>query len=221
MFKPAIITATPATPVICDGFLPLDGVLFYYACRLLLGEELYTLPKRAADERVKDITLPFERREGNGQWYYACSFAFWHRPVALDKTIMSKRFDVYHAEQRLDFKGRRGKVDLDKGYYKNYFLQDASYHAPAITWFAVCDIEQTKRLLAHVSHVGKKCAHGYGSVLNFDIKETGDDFSEHYDGKPSRALPDPDGQAVYGIRPSYWLPENQCNVLMPSSILEI
>lgn len=221
MFKPAIITVKPATPVICDGFLPLDGILFYYACRLLLGEESHTLPKRIADERIKSIVLPFERREKNGQWYYSCSFAFWRRPLALDKTIMSKRFDVYHAESWLNFQGRRGKVDLDKGYYKNYFLQDFSYHASAIVWFAVCDIEATKRLLAHVSHIGKKCAHGYGSVIDFSVSEIGDDFSEYHNDKPSRALPDENGQAVYGVRPSYWLHENQCHVVMPTTILEI
>lgn len=54
-------------------------------------------------------------------------------------------------------------------------------------------------------------------LLRWEVEETERDWYKNDNaGNLMRAIPSKKGMAVYGIRPSYWLPKHQTTVLLPS-----
>lgn len=223
MYKTLFVIAKTSSPVITDGFLPLDSILFYYNNLYTLPSNPITLPSSYAQTIVESVRMPIAIiNDGKEDWYYKCSFAFWSEPIAFDKTQMAKRFDAHAAERFIDFKGKRGRVDLDKGHLKNYFIEDFCLHSNEIAWLIECDEHWLKGVLNVSKGIGKKAAHGYGSVMRWDIHElscTYDDISEQI---LMRSIPTANNEEIlYGIRPSYWHQSNIFPVAMPSKPLTL
>ncbi len=212
--QPLKITAWPRVGIETDEFLPIDGILYAAAMRRAYGPELLTTPGRAAD--AAPVALPLARR-GEGQaWYYAASFAQWG-PRADYTSFWVKRFDQSQADL-VDFGGRRGKVIVEQGRYKAYHMPTFLRHALWLSWYVVGDREEIEALLAFVTHVGKKTAQGNGRLNGWAVEPWPEDWSvTDPDGRLMRAIPAAPGQGgvLYGIRPSYWLSENQTHCRLP------
>lgn len=227
-FRPLRVTAHLRCGVVCDPFLPLDGILLYQAFRKELGFPVACLPGQYAGPEEVHITLPLLiRNEGEPDWYYACSFAYpqpWW--VAEGQDHWNKRFDVQYSDF-VDFRGRRGKVEIQKGRYRAYHMPIFYRVAPKITWYCVGDPDAIARLLYGIFFIGKKRVQGWGNVIRWEVEEWPQDWSERDgEGRLTRAIPYhrppftkglslPENVRLYGIRPPYWDRRNQRLVLLP------
>lgn len=212
------ITVSLRTNIICDRWLPLDGILLYQKCRDVYGPEQATLPGGA---EIEYPTLPLERRGNGNAWYYACSWAqpqpWW---VAEGQDYWNKRFDVQYSGM-VDFGTRRGRVITEKGHYKAYHMPVFYYVADTIEWYCVGNRDEIEYLLSTCTHIGKKTAQGWGRVSRWCVEPWYEDWSERRDGMLTRGLPItaqndfPVNAVLYGIRPPYYRREHQILLEMP------
>lgn len=210
MFEALKITAYLQCGVVSNGFIPLDSILFSVAMRERYGVQDVTVSGGKQNEKA-DVELPFERREKFGEWYYACSFGQWPESLADGCDHWNKKFDSKYIEY-LEW---QGKLVINRGKFRAYHMPVFYRHALSISWYAVGNREQIERLLGCVTHIGKKHSQGWGRILKWSIKQTKEDWSENKDGKLMRSLPAETG-ILYGVRPSYWLRENQVECKLPT-----
>lgn len=191
-----------------DLALPLDSILAY-SWISKYRPDLMEASKSGIQE-ISHPPLPLAKREANGEWWWACSFAF-GEPLLEQKNYWHKRFDADYAEGYVDFQGRRGKVDTGAGYFKGYRMPLTVFLVPKLTWYLEGDLRDIWKLLLLISHIGKKSAQGYGAVSEWTVEEVEleDDLTL------ARPIPDPHGDEIWGIRPPYWEPKNQARVRWP------
>lgn len=210
--QPLKITAYPRVGIESDAFLPIDGILYFAAMRREYGHQLLTTPGEVAD--VAPIPLPLARLGRGSEWYYAASFACWDAPAEYS-AFWVKRPDVEY-ERLIDFGGRRGRIETAKGQYKAYHMQTFLRHAIAVSWFVVGDRDEIETLLRPMLHIGKKTAQGNGRLVGWQVEVWPHDWSVYDgDGRLMRSIPT-EGGVLYGIRPPYWLPENQTPAALPA-----
>ncbi len=206
-----------------DPFLPLDGVILYQMMRERFGHQDST-SSGAVSADTEGVRMPFLRRWTRGRnykgevvdcWYYALSFAQWNGTSAEGATFLAKRFRGEYADL-IDFKGKSEKVITERGRYKAGMKPFAERHALSVSWYAVADKKQTEFYLRFVTNLGKKPGAGGGAILRWEIETVNYDWSETNDkGHLMRAMPTANGGVLRGIRPSYWLAENQFHSLLP------
>lgn len=220
-FTPLHIRAYLQTQVVSDAYLPLDGILYYHAVRDMFGsKETAHKPRQSIIKEGSGLQLPIQKRNINAgrKWYYACSFAVFPHTAKRAKYQYAKRFDVHEAIDRIDFKGKRGRIDTKAGEFKNYFIEEYCWETPYVDWYLRGLKPDIENLLHFCTHIGKETAQGCGSVLRWEVSETEKDWYLNDDnGRLMRAVPIEPKQSnlVYGIRPSYWAPHHQFNVLLP------
>ena len=229
-FEPLKVTARLRSNVICDQFLPLDGLLWYQAHRLALGPEQATLPGgNPGGERKMHMPLKMIN-PGTPDWYFACS---WARPsqwwAAEDTDHWNKRFDSAFVEL-LDFGQRRGKVIIEQGKYKAYHMPVFYKVARQVHWYCVGDKIEIEALLSTMTNIGKKTSQGWGRVT-WTVESWHSDWSVWHDGELMRGVPQADALALikergglvpfdvvnYGLRPSYYRRENQRMLAVPNA----
>lgn len=220
--EPLRIRATLRSGVVSDRFLPLDGVLLYQTHRWQCGPQDATIPGEYSGN-MKIATLPLGiTNPGRKNWYYQCSWAQWSHDIE-GSDHWNKRFDSALADL-IDFDKRRGKIVVEQGKYKAYHMPVFYRVALWLEWYCVGDKTEITHLLSTVTHIGKKGAQGWGRVADWSIKSWQKDWSVWRDGKLMRGVPVEEvadsGQHFatghYGIRPSYWKPNNQKLLAMPS-----
>ena len=211
MFEPLKITAYPRCGIIADKYLPLDGILLYAAMRERYGPQLLTTPGTVPD--VETAELPLARLNDGPHWYYAASFAEWPEAIVDGSNHWNKRFDQKQSDL-VDFRGRRGKVIVEQSTYKAYHMPVYYRHTLEVSWYAVGDGDAIERLLATMTHIGKKTAQGWGRITRWFVEPWPHDWSVWRDGQLMRAIPDGDG-VLHGLRPPYWLPGNQTRCRLP------
>jgi len=222
--EPLCITAYLCTGIVCDQWLPLDGILLYQTCRDTLGPQIVTVPGGQDVQGVGTLPLGIVH-PGRRNWYYQCSWAQpqpWWAGEGQDH--WNKRFDQGFA-YLVDFQGRRGKVIIEQGQYKAYHMPVFYYAAQQVEWYCIGDKAEIEYLLSTVTHIGKKGSQGWGRVSRWQIKPWGEDWSVWRDEKLTRGIPAEDWQIVksgepfnlmhYGIRPSYYRHTNQMPLVKP------
>lgn len=220
-FEPLRITATLRTGVVCDRWLPIDGVLLSQACRDQYGVQATTEP--GGSTQPGSVRMPLEiRRHGTDNWYYAASWAQ-PQPWWLDEGVdyWNKRFDNALSDL-VDFRGRRGKVTVEKGQYRAYHMPVRYYVADRIEWYVVGEQARIEALLTTCGWIGKKTAQGWGRVIDWCVEPWPEDWSVRRDGRLTRGVPVLDATEeerqrvmVYGVRPGYYKRSNQMPVAMP------
>ncbi len=214
-FKNLRIRAFLRSGVICDPYLPLDSIVFYHAVREKLGDQIITKSRKSTIPETLNIELPFKKLGGD-LWYYACSFAQFSKPVIEHKTFKVKKGDWI---QDSDFFDGKKKIAMSRGKFKAARLTLYYKHCSFVEWFCVGDPEKIAHLLRFCTHLGKNSGDGWGEVMKWEINDFWADWSVYgKNNKLMRNIPLTDesksGQ-VYGIRPSYWFPENQVICEMP------
>lgn len=220
------ITAHLANGVISmDPWGPmLDAILGYQVLREQMGERFYLSdPHR---DGLIEPELPLERRGDGDDWYWACSAAVYGEHMEYLKHF-HKRFDDQHLRY-LDT-GKAKTVNVKSGRYKAWRTPHTCRLAGAVRWYAVGDRAEIGRLLARVTHLGKRAAHGMGMVLRWDVEPVDVDGSETLDGRVTRPLPLgmfstaswPEDAEIYTgeatIRPPYWWPGHVRHCVLPGS----
>jgi len=216
--KNLVITAHLTSPVCSsDFYLPFDSLILSLYLKNKYGQEELTLSSCVTDDvkqKIKDAQLPIEKILCNGEEIYKASFCIWPDRCATTKAFYNKTFDLEHSDY-INLRAS-GKIDTSRGRYKKYHNNIYIRHAQSVKWYCVGKKDEIESLLSDCTHVGKKASQGYGLVKRFIIEETEQDYSLYdADGNLMRALPDPNARSVYGIRPPYWLPENQALCHLP------
>ncbi len=106
------------------------------------------------------------------------------------------------------------RLNVGSGRYRGYHMPVFYRVADRVEWYVVGDAERIRHLLRTVTHVGKKTSQGWGSVSRWAVELHAEDWSCYRDGKPMRAIPQRGG-ILYGVRPSYWIPQNQTECILP------
>jgi hypothetical protein len=214
-FQPLRITAWLQSPIITDGTLPIDAVLYFVAHRATCPEQVMTI-SGALREGRSGASLPLARKEEHGPgWYYAASFAEWPESLAEGSDHWNCRIDESLC-YLIDFRGRRGKIDIASAAYKSYHMPVYYRHALFARWYVVGEPVAIRNLLRFAPALGKKTSQGWGSVLRWEVETWQEDWSvRREDGKLMRAVPK-EGGILAGYRPSYWSPRNQAPCEMPA-----
>lgn len=216
MYENLKVTAYLQCGAITDAYCPLDGILYYQGMRDRYGPQDYTVPGgHTGQNPLTAQVVPLQKLNPGPAWYYACSFAQWSHPSIEAQDYWNKRFDNPLADL-VDFGGKRGKVIVEQGRYKAYHMPVYYRHALSVSWYVVGNKQRIEELLSTCTHIGKKIAQGWGAVLRWDVQPFRHDWSvTGPNGELMRAIPDPNGDGHYGIRPSYWMANNQCKVRLP------
>jgi CRISPR type IV-associated protein Csf3 len=218
LFSTLVVRAYLQTPVISDKYLPLDGILFNQMIRDNFGQKVFTKSRSNSAKIYSGKYLPLLKRndQSKNEWYYACSFAVWSPDTTRGISEYAKRFDTNLAVSCIDFGKKRGRVDTARGDNKNYFIKEYTFNSPYVEWYCRGIKSELEMLLKFCTHIGKKSAQGFGSVLNWTVEETERDwYKNDNSGKVMRAIPSNKGIAIYGIRPSYWHQDHQFKVILP------
>lgn len=209
-FQPLRITARLAGAfVAADPWSPmLDAVLGYQELRERLGPRFFEQdPHR---DGLIETELPLERRGSGENWYWACSGPQ-YRELGQFLRRWHKRFDDALALDYADA-GKLSRINNASGRYKNWRVPLLCRLAEEITWHAVGDAAEVRRLLLGVTHLGKKASQGMGQVLGWTVEPADVDGSEALAGIVTRPLPwagseqPPEGAYLgyVAIRPPYW-----------------
>ncbi len=207
------IRAHLQTGVISDQFLPLDSILYYHHVRENMGEKYYSMSGESNVRECALMTLPIKKGgPKNEAWFYHCSFAQWPEHTLEDHTFYVKRIDLQHT----GLIAGPHKLETARGRYKPCHLDIYYRHALYVDWYAVASPEKLDKLLRFCTHIGKKTAQGWGSVLRWEITPWPEDWSVRGPGnKLMRAVPVLGEGFQYGVRPSYWNPRHQFPCKMP------
>lgn len=204
-----------------EPWFPLDSILAAEWMRRHHPEAYYNASSHMLKEMITP-ELPFARRGAGDLWYWACSF---NTAPPLHEYIMHwhKRFDD-QLEQYIDFKGKRGRVDIKSSKFKAYRMPMVIQLFDRLEWYAVGDPDAVLDLCRGVTHIGKKSSQGMGAVDWWEVGPWPEDWSEAQGDKLTRAVPVelgmPEGigqarVATYGIRPPYWHSDHRALCYMP------
>ena len=200
--KPLRVRAYLQTGVISDQFLPLDAILYYHIVRHNMGVQDVTKPGESTVRQEQHITLPFKKLGKNDMWYYACSFAQWPVHTVEDSTFYVKKLDIKYIDY---VSSAPKKIDQSRGQYKSCHVNIFYRHAIYVDWYCVGEPGAINFFLKFCTHLGKKSAQGWGSVLRWEVEEWPEDWSVNGPGgQLMRAIPTRKEGFLYGIRPSYW-----------------
>lgn len=246
--QPLRIRCRPAALIWYDRWIMVDGILSH--CYMLdrFGQDYYLLPTLtpvSKDVELVDMDLPLEKRAaGTEHWYWAASWC------DIDACTLDRRRSAwvrsYYAKDAGDYFGQAGKVrkmdhvaNLQAGPDKLYNVPLYVRTVDELVWYVVGDAEEIRRLLAPMSHIGKKCAAGWGMLLPYSdgalwqVEAWPEDWSERDgEGNLTRGVPsaksfgeidwfegsvpfDLDTLQTYGFRPPYFVQANQGMLEMP------
>lgn len=215
-FEPLCVSCRPhALYYERDRWLKLDSLLLKAALVEKYGAAFAALPPifpSTPAEQLEYPDMPLERRERHGQWYYACSWA--DVEAATVQTFASayvRRFSEQAVRKYAS--NRRLVVHTGKGADKSVQEVVRWRIVSELTWYAVGDIAEIKRLLeAHYSSIGKKESQGCGQLCPYPngdlwrVEASSSDYSERdATGKPTRGLPVARGGVLYPVRPPYYV----------------
>lgn len=222
-WRPVRLTAWLQTPVITAAYLSLDGPLFALIMRQRYGWPVAGEGGMAPAARRAPLRLPLAKRHADTPyWYYACSAAVWPPHVVEEQSHWHKRVALHRAELLAPEAMRR--IEPASGRYRSYRMPVFARHALQVHWYAVALPAAVERLLPHLTHLGKKTAQGWGSILHWEIAPWAEDWSEHdAAGRLMRAMPVPGGVPApgdaavlqHGYRPPYWMAANQAWCALP------
>jgi hypothetical protein len=191
------IRADLRTPIMCDEWLPIDGVIMAAIARRIKLPPIEVQRNDPAMMRQATAELhaamPIEQHE-MGFW-----LASWgkgkHIKGSLDLLPVRKRYPL--REGAVYGSSKIGKVSVTRGPDKACNLVMRTRHVPMIEWWCRGDADEIRGVLATgVTHLGKKIALGHGEVAQWTVQETDDDCCMWYPQvetslhvSPSRALP--------------------------------
>jgi CRISPR type IV-associated protein Csf3 len=221
-FSPLRIRAYLQCPILCDGYLPIDGILYSVHVRAHWGAEEMSLPNASVappGRRFSDLPhLPLKQIQSHTrEWYYAASWAQWPAHTVPIQDAWSKRLDLSIATGLLDPHTKR--VDPASGKYKAYRMPVFGFAALSVTWYVMGVQQPLVDLLRFVPFLGKKTSQGYGAVLSWEVTPCENDWSvTGPQGALMRAVPAAHGPR-YAIRPPYHNPKQQVPCALPPVIM--
>lgn len=165
-----------------------DALLAAVLLRDVLGNAAYRLPTKRVLPLDEHLTLPLSRSYEN-----IVPGGVWHASASVMDTDMKrttrqyKRFDTQNTDVLHGIKKR--KVEMNMGYYKAGLTTLAYAPANEVLFYFHGHEGEVRRLLEHVTHLGKNRASGYGEVIGVTVEEIPRDRSLYSDGVVMRPIP--------------------------------
>lgn len=216
MSGPMRVIARLASGIVTiDGLLHLDGILAYVAWRR--HPERDSLPDPNLTDAPEDFALPLDRWEHGGEWGWCASSceADW---IAEDTRYISRPTPTAEMARF----SAAPSVNVGAGGAKAMRVPHAVRVAREVRWYARGDLDAVRDMLRDVTHLGRLRHHGAGEIMGWDVAPWDADWSCVRAGSPMRFLPagfpgvaDDSPVARGGIRPPYWHPARQREVLRP------
>lgn len=185
---PLVVTAELSEPVLYYGDgMHLDGLLAYSAFRVYARHNGLDGIPHITDQWVVDFDLPLCRwttpaPDGTDPRLLTPDGLIWgwcasavqipedapRRSVALRKMPATDEMARYTDSP---------SISLGAGALKAADLVFPAVMTRTLTWYAAGHKNRVRRLLKHISHVGKKTAHGYGRVQRWSVRKADEDWS--------------------------------------------
>ncbi len=178
---PLRVTAhTPGGFATADPWSPsLDGILAYWALRERIGEEAFALGQTGLSPLDEVDGLPLQRDEGGGEWWWCASSPTAAIDHGTHERWFHRRFDGLDAAGRfLDPAVRR--VETAGGPWKAARNRIGVRMVPAVTWHAIGDPDEVRRLLRRCTAIGARLGQGMGAVNRWEVAEDGDERLARY-----------------------------------------
>lgn len=156
-----------------DGLFHLDSILAY-AWMLVHHPDILQNRDLTIDNLIEP-NLPLEK-DNNGRWKTSVGF---YRQYTEIVEYWHKKINDFDAAIYVDFQGKRGKIDSQKGEFKAYRMPQLIRLISDIEFYCVGDPDGIRDLLSLVTNIGKKGSQGYGYVKEWKIEEIADDYTDY------------------------------------------
>lgn len=156
-----------------DPYSPaIDGILAYWFLREQMGEEQFVLNCASDQNMVPAEGLPLGVERHGEHWWYQCSSPLYDI-AAQHRSYYHRRFDETLAAKYLPAGTK--KVLTAAGPYKGSRLHETIRITRSVTWHAIGDAVEIRRLLDRCSYIGRGGARGRGVVTDWLIEPGGDE----------------------------------------------
>lgn len=218
-----IVAHTPAGYAASDPWSPaLDGILAYWALREQIPHEDFVLraSQGGGSGALVEVELPLARETDDTTWWWQVS-----APIAAlvgrHRRHEHRRFDEREAEHYTTAR----RVQTNMGPFKNYRMPVVLHLTPTVTWHAIGDAAEVRRLLRRCAAIGARVGHGNGRVVRWEVTTDGDAALARF----CRPLPVTFAQAhgrsgmamEWGIRPPGWAIDRRVLCVMPDMTQEV
>ena len=204
-------------------YIHLDGILNYLCTRDALGELFYCMPSNKTIY-THDLDLPVARTED----VYHTSIGIYGECNKVQVDTIYKRFtdkETYHLSRR----HQKGRVKTNQGHFKDFMINLPTLITNKIIFYCKGDKKELKRLLGHLTHIGKKTSIGSGRIHHVHLTETEYDYSFFKDNELMRVIPARmkvpliEGTVFQreAYKPPYWDKNNVTMCRVPSSQVKI
>lgn len=211
-FIPLTVTAhTPAGFAAGDPWSPsLDGILAWAFEKERLGPDFGT------NLDIRTVTgLPLATEACGEQWWYACGLPEF-TPLHQRDRHMHRRFNDLDAERFLVGKRR---IETAMGAHKNMRKPRLVNVAGTVTWKAVGDPAEIRRLFAEIPAIGSGWSRGLGRVAYWTVREGHEgEIRRWVPADYARALGMSGRCMMAALRPPARLPENQTLCVLPNVV---
>lgn len=221
MFRNFKVIMHMKSPIAIIDNIILDSIISAAAYKEMLGDDYYAGNNETGTKEMQDSIL--SKIIDKKYDVYCTSYGFGDNKEFL--VNWNKRWESKY-DDYVDL-GKKGKLDIGAGYFKNYHMPLIVRSYKTITFYVRGDIKRIKELLKkYINFIGKKSAQGYGEIAKYEFIETEADYSIIKEKKLMRHIPlkykekiDLDETIVIerAIIPPYWRNDNRELCIVPKN----
>lgn len=208
---------------ITSPWLHLDSILSYLCLREALDDLFYCMPTEETID-VSLLDLPLKKTDD----VYHSSIGVYSDNSKLYRDTIYKRFTDKET-YKLTKKQQKGRIKTNQGHFKDFMINLPILITDNVTFYCNGDKKELKRLLSHLTNIGKKGSIGGGRINKVIINETTEDNSFFKDGKVMRPIPATMDVPVFEgmifqkqpYKPLYWDKNNVCMCIVPENQIKL
>ena len=208
---------------ITSPWLHLDSILSYLCLREALDDLFYCMPTEETID-VSLLDLPLKKTDD----VYHSSIGVYSDTSKLYRDTIYKRFTDKET-YKLTKKQQKGRIKTNQGHFKDFMINLPILITDNGTFYCNGDKKELKRLLSHLTNIGKKGSIGGGRINKVIINETTEDNSFFKDGKVMRPIPATMDVPVFEgmifqkqpYKPPYWDKNNVCMCIVPENQIKL
>lgn len=208
---------------ITSPWLHLDSILSYLCLREALDDLFYCMPTEETID-VSLLDLPLKKTDD----VYHSSIGVYSDNSKLYRDTIYKRFTDKET-YKLTKKQQKGRIKTNQGHFKDFMINLPILITDNVTFYCNGDKKELKRLLSHLTNIGKKGSIGGGRINKVIINETTEDNSFFKDGKVMRPIPATMDVPVFEgmifqkqpYKPPYWDKNNVCMCIVPENQIKL
>ena len=208
---------------ITSPWLHLDSILSYLCLREALDDLFYCMPTEETID-VSLLDLPLKKTDD----VYHSSIGVYSDNSKLYCDTIYKRFTDKET-YKLTKKQQKGRIKTNQGHFKDFMINLPILITDNVTFYCNGDKKELKRLLSHLTNIGKKGSIGGGRINKVIINETTEDNSFFKDGKVMRPIPATMDVPVFEgmifqkqpYKPPYWDKNNVCMCIVPENQIKL